>query len=791
MAVTQNTYTGNGSTVLYSFTFPYLKTTDIKVSVNGTVVTTYTFANATTIQFNTAPTNGAAIRIYRETDDSALAATFYPGSAIRSQDLNENFTQNLYVTQESSNTATTANTTANSAVTTANTALSNSTTAISTANSASASAASAVSTATQAASDAASAVSTATAASAAATQASTDSAAAVSTAKTAASQVAGAVSTANSAAADAASALSASAAATATANSALSTANTASTNASAAVSTANTANTNATAALNAVANSVQYTLVANVAAIPVSPADGDAIEIADSTNVESFTPLANIPAGYVGDTGLSVRIQYSSANSTWNWLNYFPNNAESRYLKLSGGTLTGLLTLNADPTQNLEAATKQYVDNVANSGGLPLTGGTMTGQILGDNSTSPATPGYAFDGDANTGLYTTGADELALSTGGVARVTIDSAGAVSVTNSLSVGGQAAVVTNDARLTDARTPTDGSVTDAKVSASAAIAGSKISPDFGSQNISTTGTLTTGAITLPNTDGTTGQVLSTDGSGTLSWATAAAGGASVTTSDTAPVSPSDGDLWYDSVGGRTYVYYEDPNSSQWVDIAPQGGGGGGASVTASDTAPASPTAGDLWYDSVAGKLYVYYTDADSSQWVQTNGGSGGGTSLWTQGSGVVIPATPTDLVQVNGIKFPATAVASADPNTLDDYEEGTWTPSAGNFTVSGSSTLTGVYTKSGRIVYFSVKFQTTGTIAHSTSANISLPFSPPFGSVPSGFVAMYVGNSSESFTSGKSGTQNSIDTEGAARFFVGNFTTTSSGQTLSFSGFYRVS
>jgi hypothetical protein len=105
MAVTQNTYTGNGSTVLFSFTFPYLETTDIKVSVNGTITTAYTLANATTIQFNTAPANGAAIRIYRVTDDSALAAQFYPGSAIRSQDLNDNFTQNLYVTQEVNNNA--------------------------------------------------------------------------------------------------------------------------------------------------------------------------------------------------------------------------------------------------------------------------------------------------------------------------------------------------------------------------------------------------------------------------------------------------------------------------------------------------------------------------------------------------------------------------------------------------------------------------------------------------------------------------------------------------------------
>ena len=103
MAVTENTYTGNGSTTNYSFTFPYLKTTDIKVSVAGTVksvTSDYTFANATTVQFNTAPANSAAIRIYRETADTNLSATFYAGSAIKSQDLNDNFTQNLYVTQE-------------------------------------------------------------------------------------------------------------------------------------------------------------------------------------------------------------------------------------------------------------------------------------------------------------------------------------------------------------------------------------------------------------------------------------------------------------------------------------------------------------------------------------------------------------------------------------------------------------------------------------------------------------------------------------------------------------------
>jgi hypothetical protein len=392
-------------------------------------------------------------------------------------------------------------------------------------------------------------------------------------------------------------------------------------------------------------------------------------------------------------------MQYTSSGSTWNWLNYFANDSDTRYLKKSGGTLTGALTLHADPTQNLQAATKQYVDNVASSGGLPLTGGTMTGQILGDNSTSPSTPGYAFDNDANTGLFTTGADEVALATGGVTRLTIDSAGAVAVTGTASVGGQAVVVDNDARLTDARTPTDGSVTDAKVSAAAAIAGSKIqaatTSNAGAVQLtdSTSSTSTTTAATpasvksaydlanaalpkaggamtgdltlnaqsdlrfadsgssnwvafqapatvssnvtwtLPSADGTASQVLSTNGSGTLSWTTPAGGGASVTTSDTAPSTPSDGDLWYDSVGGRLYVYYDDGNTSQWVDAAPQGGSAGGASVTVGETAPTSPTAGDLWFDNTTtdARLYIYYDDGNTQQWIDAApaGAGGGGT------------------------------------------------------------------------------------------------------------------------------------------------------------------
>ena len=46
----------------------------------------------------------------------------------------------------------------------------------------------------------------------------------------------------------------------------------------------------------------------------------------------------------------------------------------------------------------------------------------------------------------------------------------------------------------------------------------------------------------------------------------------GGATVTTDDSAPSSPSDGDLWWKSDEGRLKVYYADANSSQWVDASP---------------------------------------------------------------------------------------------------------------------------------------------------------------------------------------------------------------------------
>jgi hypothetical protein len=69
--------------------------------------------------------------------------------------------------------------------------------------------------------------------------------------------------------------------------------------------------------------------------------------------------------------------------------------------------------------------------------------------------------------------------------------------------------------------------------------------------------------------------------------------------------------------------------------------------------------------------------------------------------------------------SGITFPATQSASSDANTLDDYEEGTWTPVIIGKTTAGTGTYTaqtGRYTKIGNTVriYFAVNWTAhTGT------------------------------------------------------------------------------
>lgn len=120
------------------------------------------------------------------------------------------------------------------------------------------------------------------------------------------------------------------------------------------------------------------------------------------------------------------------------------------------------------------------------------------------------------------------------------------------------------------------------------------------------------------------------------------------ASITVSNAAPASPSQGALWFNNVSGEFYVYYTDNDSSQWVapvgsigpiglqgNVGATGATGPVLTIATSETAPVNPVPGSLWWSSSLGTLFFYYVDADSSQWVNAvAAGTGSGGSAYSR-------------------------------------------------------------------------------------------------------------------------------------------------------------
>lgn len=557
MATIKNTYTGNGTTVVYSLTFPYLRQEHVKVTVNGTLTTAYTFVNSNTIQFNTAPANGAAIVIYRETESDELDNRFFANSSIRAGSLNNNFTQALYVAQETQDTAavatsradsaiasaaaavSTANSanitalgaviSANSAINTANNAVLTANSAVNTANAASSAAGNAVSTANGAVSTANSALSTANAASSAASSAVSTANAAQSAANTASSNATAAVSTANTANSNASAALSAANSATSTANTALSTANAAVSTANTANATANNANATAASAV-ALANAAQAavaavaigTPVVNVAAlvaISPAPANGDLFEVINSTGIQSSSAVTGVPGGFTGSNALSVTVSYNTSTSKYAYVSYRTLDPEARYATKATETTasTALSNANNALTQLLSAVfttdprlsdqrvpTDGSVTNakVATNAAIALsklatiTAGSV---ILGNASGVPTATTLSGDVTvSSTGVTSIGSgvivDADINGSAGIAYSKLASmlSGRILLGNSSNVP-TPTIVSGDVLISDTGVTSiaTAAIVDADVNASAAIAGTKISPNFGSQNVQTTG------------------------------------------------------------------------------------------------------------------------------------------------------------------------------------------------------------------------------------------------------------------------------------------------------------
>lgn len=119
-----------------------------------------------------------------------------------------------------------------------------------------------------------------------------------------------------------------------------------------------------------------------------------------------------------------------------------------------------------------------------------------------------------------------------------------------------------------------------------------------------------------------------------------------------------------------GTVSVAYPTDPThaaTKQYVDE--NAGGGSGQFPDISDTFPESPVNGQLWLDSITGRLYIYYVDSTapaSSQWIELTYGSTGPSGL----QGETGPAGPANTLTIGSVSSgPAAAsITGTAPNQV---------------------------------------------------------------------------------------------------------------------------
>lgn len=157
-----------------------------------------------------------------------------------------------------------------------------------------------------------------------------------------------------------------------------------------------------------------------------------------------------------------------------------------------------------------------------------------------------------------------------------------------------------------------------------------------------------------------------------------------------------------------------------------------------TTALTIASAAGTAGQALTSGGSGAAPTWTTIAatpggSTTQLQYNNAGAFGGISgVTTDGTRITASTTigvgaATPSTSGAGVTFPATQSASSNANTLDDYEEGDWTPTiAGGYTSVSYASQGGWYTKVGRFANISGRIQFSGTANNANIQIGSLPF-----------------------------------------------------------------
>jgi hypothetical protein len=389
------------------------------------------------------------------------------------------------------------------------------------------------------------------------------------------------------------------------------------------------------------------------------------------------------------------------------------------------GNITNVNATTVDATNievtNIKAKDGTAAGSIANSTGVvtlassvltttDINGGTIDGAVIGGASAAAGsfttlgasstatfaagavgTPAITTTGDTNTGIFFPAADTIAFAEGGAEAMRIDSSGRLGIgTSTPSVG-----------LLQVKVGTDQNFSVRSLSSETAI---EAFNDAANANVP----LRYVASEHKFQSGTT-ERMRIDSSGNVGIGAVGAG-----TSSATPINLNLGSTFASTAGDalKTKLRVFQDNSNNIY-------GFGVSSGLLESHVPSS--AGYAWYINNTERMRI----------------TSAGTLILNQGQ----------------IQFPATQVASSGANTLDDYEEGTFTPTIVGTTAAGAGTYTtqvGFYTKIGNRVLFTLYLVWT---EHTGTGNLrisALPFTAS--STANSFHTVSIWNSNIALTAG---------------------------------------
>ena len=282
---------------------------------------------------------------------------------------------------------------------------------------------------------------------------------------------------------------------------------------------------------------------------------------------------------------------------------------------------------------------------------------------------------------------------------------------------------------------------GVIVNADINATAAIADTKLA------TISTAGKVSNSATTATNAN-TVSTIVARDASGNFS-----AGTITATLNGAAPAGSLSGATLASGVTASSLTSVGTITTGTWSasTIAVARGGTGAttiptngqlligngtgytvASLTAGSNVTITPGAGSITIASAGGDVVGPASATDNAlvRFDLTTGKlvQNSGTTLSDTGALAMAGLLDISSASAGQIKFPATQVASSDVNTLDDYEEGSFTPTGNGITFTSAS---GTYTKIGRAVTFRLDALWPTTANASLARIAGLPFAPAVG------------------------------------------------------------